>query len=614
MTPVLIGYLICRSKTPWQACFWTFIGGACAFGMVESPLIAFSLKGVLLLATVQALTLIPVAICLRYCYLKNLSMIWALPLFWTGAEYLRILGPTGFPFGALAHPFHETLWLIQIADIGGMHLVSFLIATVSAAILDLRLNGVQDFSLKNLSRLQWNRRNLWLLSVVGLWGIAILYGQFKLSQIQKELRPGPVITVVQPDNPFMDLGDPGDDPLVTLQTLQKLSESGLKQKVDLILWPEAQSTFPEYNPEYLNATPEQLGIQRDSQRYEFWLDERALGEYFSTSIQEWIHKIQTPLLMGKLAIIPGQDQDHDHEYSGLKYYNTAQFIHPDLAEPEQASRQYKVKLFPVGEYNPIRGLRYLNELSQRVGIVNWVSTGNHFSPGSERKVFRVTTATDEIPDPNAEFRFGVSICSEILFPEYSGVFEKQSNGEKQFHFMVNIANEGSFRRNGALLGTEAMMAFRAVEGRMALARSANTGISGFVDPTGKKYGMVTNKQGAKWTGMGMPESGLIRDLMDWRIANEEKILESKKLQEELQKRISKIKSIRSQAGVEGSSTERLRITDRTTFYQRYGDWMGISTLTVLIAFWLQIILRYSLNCLQRKQPGSIVEVAHQADP
>ena len=441
-----------------------------------------------------------------------------------------------------------------------------------------------------------------------------MYGQFKLSQIQKELRPGPVITVVQPDNPFMDLGDPGDDPLVTLQTLQKLSESGLKQKVDLILWPEAQSTFPEYNPEYLNATPEQLGIQRDSQRYEFWLDERALGEYFSTSIQEWIHKIQTPLLMGKLAIIPGQDQDHDHEYSGLKYYNTAQFIHPDLAEPEQASRQYKVKLFPVGEYNPIRGLRYLNELSQRVGIVNWVSTGNHFSPGSERKVFRVTTATDEIPDPNAEFRFGVSICSEILFPEYSGVFEKQSNGEKQFHFMVNIANEGSFRRNGALLGTEAMMAFRAVEGRMALARSANTGISGFVDPTGKKYGMVTNKQGAKWTGMGMPESGLIRDLMDWRIANEEKILESKKLQEELQKRISKIKSIRSQAGVEGSSTERLRITDRTTFYQRYGDWMGISTLTVLIAFWLQIILRYSLNCLQRKQPGSIVEVAHQADP
>ena len=171
--------------------------------------------------------------------------------------------------------------------------------------------------------------------------------------------------------------------------------------------------------------------------------------------------------------------------------------------------------------------------------------------------------------------------------------------------MVNIANEGSFRRNGVLLATEAMMAFRAVEGRMALARSANAGISGFVDPTGKKYGMVTNKQGSKWTGMGMPESGLIRDLMDWRITNEEKILESKKLQEELQKRISKIKSIRSQAGVEGASTERLRITDRTTFYQRSGDWIGVSALTVLITFWLQIILRNSLNCLQRKQPGSI---------
>lgn len=81
---------------------------------------------------------------------------------------------------------------------------------------------------------------------------------------------------------------------------------------------------------------------------------------------------------------------------------------------------------------------------------------------------------------------------------------------------MSIANEGIFRRNGALLGTEAMLAFRAVEGRMATARIGNKGISGFLDPTGRKYGTVTNLEGKKWTVMLMPESDLIRDLMEWR--------------------------------------------------------------------------------------------------
>jgi len=57
-------------------------------------------------------------------------------------------------------------------------------------------------------------------------------------------------------------------------------------------------------------------------------------------------------------------------------------------------------------------------------------------------------------------------------------------------FLVNITNEAWFEDTAAPYQFLAMNVFRAVENRIALVRSANIGISAFIDPYGRIVGKV----------------------------------------------------------------------------------------------------------------------------
>ena len=76
--------------------------------------------------------------------------------------------------------------------------------------------------------------------------------------------------------------------------------------------------------------------------------------------------------------------------------------------------------------------------------------------------------------------FGVSICYEIIFPDL--VRRPVKAGAK---FLVNITNDAWFGKSAASYQHFAMAALRAVENRVPIVRSANTGISGVVDSTGQ---------------------------------------------------------------------------------------------------------------------------------
>ena len=77
-------------------------------------------------------------------------------------------------------------------------------------------------------------------------------------------------------------------------------------------------------------------------------------------------------------------------------------------------------------------------------------------------------------------RVGVLICYESIFPVIA-----RNTTALDANMLVNITNDAWYGRSSAPVQSLAMAVLRAVENRRALVRSANTGISGFIDPQGR---------------------------------------------------------------------------------------------------------------------------------
>jgi apolipoprotein N-acyltransferase len=82
------------------------------------------------------------------------------------------------------------------------------------------------------------------------------------------------------------------------------------------------------------------------------------------------------------------------------------------------------------------------------------------------------------------------ICFEDVFPELSRRFVKEGAD-----FLINITNDAWYKKTSAAEQHLAASVFRAVENRRYLVRSANTGISCFILPTGIISSSVSDKRG-----------------------------------------------------------------------------------------------------------------------
>lgn len=79
-------------------------------------------------------------------------------------------------------------------------------------------------------------------------------------------------------------------------------------------------------------------------------------------------------------------------------------------------------------------------------------------------------------------RIGTLICYESVFPQLSREYRR-----KGVDVLVNITNDAWFGRSIAPYQHESHIAIRAIENRVGIVRSANTGISEYVDPLGRRH-------------------------------------------------------------------------------------------------------------------------------
>ncbi|MGH6894076.1 MAG: apolipoprotein N-acyltransferase [Dongiaceae bacterium] len=142
-----------------------------------------------------------------------------------------------------------------------------------------------------------------------------------------------------------------------------------------------------------------------------------------------------------------------------RYWNSLAVIDPDARILAGAD---KFHLVPLGEYVPLRDI-----LGPLIGKLTAGAGDFSAGPGP------VTVRAPGLPP------FSPLICYEVIFPG------AVTDPEDRPDWLLNATNDGWFGRSPGPYQHFASARFRAVEEGLPLARAANTGISGMVDPFGR---------------------------------------------------------------------------------------------------------------------------------
>ena len=353
------------------------------------------------------------------------------PLTWVSIEYVR------------SHAgFLECPWaLLGYSQYQNLHLIQFASITgaYGVSFLIVMVNAALCeivLSLKN--RKQSQHHSYWqlfkpMVTPISLLAVALLYGHTVIAEPASTKTFA--VSVIQPNIPQVVRWEPRLRELHLQKHVSLSKQVAANGHAPLIVWPE---------------TSVQGSLAQD----------RLLMSIFSNLAQE----TRSHLLVG-VSVRP---KFGSKDFKVKNRHNSAQLISPDGSIVGQYN---KIKLLPFAEYLPHKGtIPWSKNLTSLAGDFMW---------GTEYNVLAVSGV-----------KFGVTICWETIFPDLFRQLVK--NGA---NFMVNITNEAWFKETAGPYHFIPMTVFRAVENRISIARSANTGISGFIDPYGRVMGKV--KSGSK---------------------------------------------------------------------------------------------------------------------
>jgi len=346
---------------------------------------------------------------------------WWAPVLWVSVEFLRSFGTLIMPWVNLSLSQTHYLPAIQMAGITGMYGVSFWVVILSVVIF-------QYLSAKDEGEPAWK----WGIVAGIVYIIPLLYGTIVLQVLPGHDKDTHLIkvAVIQPNV------DPNqkwnrDFRQQNFNLLLSLTEQGLRQNPDIVVWPES-------------ATPSYLRFNR----YGY------LGV-----VRELVDSTGVPILTGTPDWEPPADNTAASKRGN--YYNGAILIEPR----KPVTQLYrKIKLVPFAEYVPFeRIFGFFNKFDLGQGL---------FTPGEKYTVFHHENTTNT--------NMSVAICYDSSFPKLVRKFRV-----KGAEWLAIITNDAWFGNSSGPFQHAEWAKMRAVENRIPIARSANTGISMLIDGWGR---------------------------------------------------------------------------------------------------------------------------------
>ena len=261
-------------------------------------------------------------------------------------------------------------------------------------------------------------------------GIAI-WGQVRLTSSTLLRHGTPVrVAVLQGNIPQDEKWDPANRGTITDRYIA-MTRQALAQGATFIMWPESATPVP--------------------------FEQDIIG---GSDIRRLAIQAKATLLIGSDQVEPIKTAAPG-EKARARYYNAAFLVKPDGTV---GAVYRKMHLVPFGEYVPLQSVLFFAG-----PIIGAVADFSSFTPG-----------TVPVLLPVGDHIASTAICYEVIYPDLIRRFVRDGS-----ELLTTITNDAWYGTTSAAYQHWDQASMRAIEEGRYLARAANTGISGFVDPYGR---------------------------------------------------------------------------------------------------------------------------------
>lgn len=394
----------------------------------------------------------------------RVPLVLAVPIVWTGLEFVRAHLLTGFPWYYLGHSQHRFIALIQICDLVGAYGVSFIVAMVNAAIAV----AVPDVIIKRL-QLARNDSKPTTLPYLGLaLTILIFFGAVSYGTVRRKQAAfikGPRVALIQGNIKKEVKHDPASASAI-VRVHERLTHLAMRgggptpslRRPDLVVWPETMFPWPVYEADEEMTTIELLQFKPQDAPI---ADHQWIDIFHSRATLKQIEQDAREQDVAMLIGVPHVRRTKVDE----QRHNSVVLVTPHLG---YQGRYNKMHLVIFGEYLPLK---------------NYVPLLARFTPFSSE--FGIMAGTEPSVFEYAGARFSPTICYEDTVPHLiREIARSASESDRPIDYFVNHSNDGWFAGSSEQDQHLVTSLFRCIETRTPMVRAVNTGVSAFIDGNG----------------------------------------------------------------------------------------------------------------------------------
>ncbi|MBN1650763.1 MAG: apolipoprotein N-acyltransferase [Bacteroidales bacterium] len=397
-----------------------------------------AVMAILLNASFMAITFGLYSFSKRY-YQKRIAAYFLLLIFWIAFEYFHLDWPLSFPWLNIGNAFAKYPSLIQWYEYTGIFGGSFWILIINIEFY--RLYKLL-FQLKTYNKAVFSGIYMLVLIAVPLTVSVIRYNNYT-----EKIDPVNAV-VVQPNmDPYSEQYEA--PPQEVIQRIMELSAPLIDSTTTFLLAPESAIQEHLQEPDFNYST------SMGSRTISIPLLKKFLANYPNLNLIIGVSSyrfLKTPTITARKT------------NSGAYYdeYNTALFLN----RFDKREHYHKSKFVPGAEMMPFQKLlapfqQIAFDLGGTVGSLGY---------DTERKVFI---------SADGKYKIGPMVCFESVYGEFTNGFVR--NGAQ---ILAIITNDGWWGNTSGYKQHLMFASLRAIETRRSIARSANTGISCFVNQRG----------------------------------------------------------------------------------------------------------------------------------